>query len=243
MKATIISKSTLFAFTIAAFGFTASAQTKPYRLYVEDFSELKVSDGINVEYYCSTDSAGWAYFECDPTIADMLMFTNNKNKLNIQIASDGEKVSNIPTVRVYSMTLQKVENSGDSLVKIVRTLPVREFSGSIVGNGTLVVSDVKTHKANFAIRTGNGHVVVNGSTREANLRNVGTGKLEASGLQAEVVKCNILGTGPIDCNASVSLSVSGAGSGKVYFGGAPKTITNRSIGIKVISVDTTQVFE
>ena len=88
------------------------SQKAPYKLDVGDFSELKVTDGINVEYYSSTDSAGMAYFECEPETAQMLMFTNKKNSLNIQIASDGAVVSDLPTIRVYSMTLQKIENSG-----------------------------------------------------------------------------------------------------------------------------------
>lgn len=222
---------------------TVNAQKGLYKLDVGDFSELKVTDGINVVYNCSTDSAGWAYFECDPTTAQMLMFSNKKNSLNIQIATDGAKVENLPTIYVYSMTLQKVENSGDSLVRVAKTLPVREFKASVVGNGSLVVEDVKAHNGEFAIKTGNGHLVVNGSARKANLKNVGTGKLEASGLQAEEVKCNILGTGPIDCNSSITLTVTGAGSGKVYYGGSPSKITNRSIGVKAISVDSNQVID
>ncbi|MDE6238453.1 MAG: DUF2807 domain-containing protein [Muribaculaceae bacterium] len=236
-----LTKAIILIASVCGAVFAANAQKGMYKLDVGDFSELKVSDGINVEYYCSTDSAGWAFFECDPATAQMIMFTNKKNGLTIQIASDGAEVKELPTIKLYSMTLQKVENSGDSLVTIQRTVPVREFKGSVVGNGTLVINDVKTHKASFAVRTGNGHLVVNGTTRQASLRNVGTGKLEASGLMAEDVKCNILGTGPIDCNASVALSVSGAGSGKVFYGGTPSKISNHSIGVKVISVDTNQV--
>lgn len=234
------------AIIVAAVGtaFASSAQQKnTYKLEVGDFSELKVNDAINVDYNCSTDSAGWAYFECDSVTVQMLMFTNKNNSLTIQVASDGEVVRDLPTIKVYSMTLQKVENSGDSLVRVGRTYPVREFKGSVIGNGSLLVSDIKVHKADFAIRTGNGHLVVSGSTRKANLRNVGTGKLEASGLSAQEVKCNILGTGPIDCNASVSLTITGAGTGKVYYGGTPSKITNRSIGVKAISIDTKQVID
>lgn len=226
---------------IAGTAISVCAQKSLYKLDVGDFSEFKVTDGLNVEYNCSTDSAGWAYFECDPATAQTLMFTNKKNSLTIQIATEGEPGKDLPTIKIYSMTLQKVENAGDSLVRIGKTLPVREFKGSVVGNGTLVIEDLKTHKADLAIRTGNGHLVANGSTIEANLRNVGTGKLEASGLNAEQVKCNILGTGPIDCNASVSLTVTGAGSGKVYYGGSPGKISNRAIGVKAISVDNDQI--
>lgn len=219
------------------------SQKAPYKLDVGDFSELKVTDGINVEYYSSTDSAGMAYFECEPETAQMLMFTNKKNSLNIQIASDGAVVSDLPTIRVYSMTLQKIENSGDSTVTVCRSLPVRDFTATLIGNGSLLVSGVRAHKADVAIRTGNGHLVVTGTTRDANLKNVGTGTLEASGLKSENTKCHVLGTGPIDCNASVTLSINGAGSGKVYYGGSPSKITNRSLGIKAISVDNKQEIE
>lgn len=218
-----------------------SAQKALYKLDVGDFSELKVTDGVNVEYQCSTDSAGWAFFECDPDMAQMLMFTNNKNSLNIQVAAqDGEKVTDLPTIKVYSMTLQKVENTGDSLVRVDKTIPVREFKATLVGNGSLIIADVQCHKADASIKTGNGHLVVNGKTRTANLKNVGTGTLEASGLQAEEAKCSILGTGPIDCNASASLTITGAGSGKVYYGGTPSKISNRSIGVKAYSMDNKQ---
>lgn len=222
---------------------SAAAQKAPYKLEVGDFSELKVTDGVNVEYYCSTDSAGMAYFECEPNIAQMLMFTNKKNTLNIQIASDGAVINDLPTIRVYSMTLHKAENAGDSTVYVRRTLPVRDFTATIIGNGNLIATDIRAHKVTGAIKTGNGHLVLTGTTREANLRNVGTGALEASGLKAEDTKCHVLGTGTIDCNASIALSVAGAGSGKVYYGGIPKKLSNRSLGIKAISMDTKQEIE
>lgn len=236
-------KSTITVLALAGAMCSMSAQKSLYKLDVGDFSELKVSDGVNVEYNCSTDSAGWAFFECDPATAQMLMFTNKKNSLTIQIASDGAEVNDLPLIKVYSMTLQKVENDGDSLVTIGRTTPVREFKGYVVGNGTLVIDNLRTHKADLAIRTGSGHLVAKGSTREAKFHNVGTGKLEASGLQAEQSKCNLLGTGAIDCNASVELTVTGAGSGKVYYAGSPKKVSNRSIGVKAISVDIDQIVE
>ncbi|MBP2691121.1 MAG: DUF2807 domain-containing protein [Muribaculaceae bacterium] len=236
-----LSRLIILSMAVLAAANSASAQKSLYKLDVGDFSELKVSDAINVEYNCSTDSAGWAYFECDPATAQLLMFTNNKNKLNIQIAtSENGLPKELPTIRVYSMTLQKVENVSDSTLKVGRTLPVRDFKATLVGNGALVITNIQCHNIDASIKTGNGHLVVNGTTRRAGLKNVGTGTLEASGLKAEEVKCSILGTGPIDCNASAALTISGAGSGKVYYGGTPSKITNRSIGVKAYSMDTKQ---
>lgn len=230
----------IIAVVAATVGLQAAAQAAPYKLDVGDFSELKVSDGINVEYFSSTDSAGMAYFECEPDMARMLMFTNKKNTLTIQVATDGAAVKNLPLIRVCSMTLHKVTNSGDSTVTVCRTLPVRDFTGTLIGNGSLLVKNLRAQKSSFSIKTGNGHLVVTGTARTASLKNVGTGTLEASGLQSEETKCNVVGTGAIDCNASASLTVSGAGSGKVYYGGSPSKISNHSIGIKAISVDNKQ---
>lgn len=233
-------KKTIVVFATVAATMTLNAQKAQYKLEVGDFSELKVTDGLNVEYYASSDSVGMAYFECDKSLADMLIFTNKKNSLNIQLASDGQTIENLPTIKVYSMTLQKAENAGDSTLRVVRTLPVRDFSATIIGNGTLIVDNIQAHKTGGNIKTGSGHLVLNGKTREANLKNVGTGTIEASGLASEDTKCNIFGTGNIDCNASASLSIKGAGSGKVFYGGTPAKISNRSIGIKAISIDNKQ---
>ena len=39
------------------------------------------------------------------------------------------------------------------------------------------------------------------------------------------------------CNASESLVIFGAGSGKVYYTGSPAKVSNRTIGVKAISID------
>ena len=60
-----LAKLLTVAIAVAGAVTTANAQNGLYKLDVGDFSELKVTDGINVVYNCSTDSAGWAYFECE----------------------------------------------------------------------------------------------------------------------------------------------------------------------------------
>ncbi len=234
-------KLRLITLLFAASAWCANAETAPYKLEVKDFNELKVTDGINVVYKCSNDSAGMAFFECEPDFTRKLIFTNNKSRLQIQVDLNGEKVDNLPTIRVYSTMLDKVENSGDSTVRVSVPVAVSEFKAKVIGNGTLIVNDIRAHKVDASISTGNGHIVINGVTRRAKLSNVGTGVLEAAGLKAEDVKCNVVGTGSIDCNASERLTVVGAGSGKVFYGGTPEKITNRSLGVKAVSVDTDTV--
>jgi hypothetical protein len=216
--------------------FAVNAELHDYSLNVQDFSELTVTDAINVEYRCSADSAGWAFFTCEPSLTNMLMFSNNKDKLRIQLSNDGEVIKNLPTILVYSSTLTKLENAGDSTVTANHTASVPTLKIKVVGNGTIIAHNLNATTIDAGINTGCGHLVVSGTAKRVNLKNVGTGPVEAGGLVAEEGKCTVLGTGPIDCTISDKLSVAGAGTGKVYYNGNPQ-VTNRSLGIKAIRVD------
>lgn len=208
-----------------------------YKLEVMDFTELKVTDNINVDYHCSADSAGWAYFTCPPEVASMLLFSNNKSCLHIQVATDGNPVSDLPTLHVYSSSLAKVENASDSTLRVLSNVPVDKFSGRVVGNGTLVITNADAGRLDASIATGKGHIIINkGKARKVKLSNVGTGPIEAGGLVANSVKVMLLGTGDVDCTATENLSIYGAGSGKVYYSGNPAKVTNRSLGVKAFPV-------
>ena len=82
-------KSRLAIFATFVMGFLSAMASEPadYKLEVQDFTELKVTDNINVDYHCSADSAGWAFFTCPPEMATMLLFSNDKSCLHIQVAS------------------------------------------------------------------------------------------------------------------------------------------------------------
>lgn len=224
---------------LAALGaFTAEAQEPAdYKLEVQDFTELKVTDAINVDYHCSTDSAGWAYFTTTPDVAANLLFSNNKACLNVQLADVLPAGTPLPTLHVYSSALGKVENSADSTVRVISNVPLPSFKARVVGNGTLVVRQLRATSVDAGITTGKGHLVIsNGTAARVKLSNVGTGPLEAGGLKAQRVKVMAFGTGPIDCCATESLTVYGAGSCTVHYDGNPEKVTNRSIGVKLVEV-------
>jgi len=226
---------------IAAGTSVAAAQQQEkadYSLEVKDFTELKVTDDINVDYHCSTDSAGWAYFTTTPEISQNLLFSNHKGCLTVQVSDDliGRTVE-LPTIHVYSSVLGKVENSGDSTVRVINNLPQSSFKARVIGNGTLIVRYVRATNVDAGINTGCGHLVISsGSAARAKLSNVGTGPLEAGGLEAQRVKVMAFGTGSIDCCATESLTVYGAGSGTVHYTGKPEKITNRAIGVKLVEI-------
>lgn len=231
-------KKIIAALALIATVAVQAAEPQTYRLDVKDFGELQVVDDINVVYRSSADSAGFAVFTATPDAVSHLMFTNNKNKLKIQVNADSNKaVPALPVVTVYSNYLVSVENSGDSTVTVHSPAPGAQFKARVVGNGTLLVNNIHSTKAEGKMDTGKGHLVMSGVARAVDFRNIGTGRIEAGNLTADNGAVTILGTGPVDCAVKDELVVKGMGTGKVYVKGTPK-VKNRSLGtIKVINVE------
>ncbi len=210
-----------------------------YELEVKDFSELKVIEGINVDYKSDPDSAGRAVFTATAEQAQLLMFTNKKECLEVQLATTGAGAKDLPTVTVYSNYLTKVENTGDSTVRILNIGAGPKFKARLVGNGRLIVRDIKATQVEGSIETGNGQMVIYGKCQTAKLSSTGTGSIQADDLEATDVSIKSWGTGSIGCNVnSGNLSIVGAGSGKVYYKGKPSSIKNRSVGVKAVALTT-----
>ncbi len=219
--------------------FTVKAQSASrYELNVKDFSELTVIDGINVDYRAVPDSAGKAVFYATADLASAITFANdNRQKLEISLSESDSKVTyaNLPRVTVYSKFLTKVENRGDSTVRVMSVSSGPRFKAHLEGNGRLAVHNADATLIEGAIFTGSGVLTIDGSCTSAKLNNKGVGSIQADGLSAEIVKCVQMGPGYIGCKASSELTVIGA-AGKVYYHGNPK-VKNRSIGVKLISLD------
>ncbi len=214
-----------------------SAQTGHYAIKLQDFTELKVTDGINVDYVCAPDSAGYAVFDAVESVASRIMFSPSGSKITVQLASEDEMHPTppntpIPTVRIYSRYLSSVENDGDSLVRILSVAPGPKFKAKLMGNGRLSVRDVDFNEVNVQITTGNGTVTITGRCDTAVLGMLATGNIVADCLEAVNVKCRLTGTGTIGCNATRSLQVRGVGTGKIYYVGKPE-ISKRAPGITV----------
>ena len=61
--------------------FIAKAQGyNNYDLNIGEFSELRVLDGINVDYTCATDSAGRVFFDCQPDLASAFIFFKQRRQ-------------------------------------------------------------------------------------------------------------------------------------------------------------------
>lgn len=224
----------LFLITTTLTTAASFAQQSDYKINVADFSELTVVDGVNVDYHCNPDSAGWVVFSCEPKLASSITFNNKGGRLTIQSDADEEPIKGLPRVHVYSAELTKLENSGDSLVRVFANKEncIKNFKARQIGNGSIEVYNINATSSYFGITAGKGCLHVEGVSEKATLSNVSTGPIDASGLKATQVKCLIFGTGDVDCTPAEQLRVFGAGSGKVYYHNKPEKIANRSIGVK-----------
>ena len=229
----------LIALTAATLLMAAENDLKRYEVNVGDFSELKVLEGLNVDYKCSEDSNGFVVFNAAPDIASVIMLNNNKSCLELQISTDGIDYDNLPRITVYSRFLNKVEHDGDSLVRVLSVAPAASFRATLIGNGGLALHGISTNNFVGAIKTGNGVIAVDGKSTKAHLSIVGTGSIQADDLSANEIKCSLSGTGIIECNPASKLTVVatfGVSSGKVYYRGKPD-IKDRAPGVKILPIE------
>ena len=237
MKHLITAVAVILCAIVATGAEDSDSPVAGYALNVHDFRELTVVDGVNVDYRAVPDSAGWVYFSCIPETASCIMFNNNKDHLTIQTTADERPIEGMPLVRVYSSALRAATNSGDSLLRILKLVPTDKIRIKEMGNGTVFATGIEANTVEATVATGCGTVVVEGTARQAKLKNVGTGKLDASRLHARNGGVFVFGSGPLDCHISEKLTVYGVGPGKVRMHIKPEKLTNRSIGVKTVSAD------
>ena len=109
-------KRVLISFVvIAAVALMASSQVQLNVTQVGDFNKLSLVDDINVNYRCNPDSAGYILLTCTKELADHVIFTySSSGRLSIQVDDDLERMRDLPTITVYSKSLDEADNAGDS---------------------------------------------------------------------------------------------------------------------------------
>lgn len=218
----------------------SNAQATHRVVKLGDFTRLAVVDDINVEYRCNPDSAGLVVFDATQEVADALMFTvSNKGRLSIQVNDFYESRGNLPSLTLYSSTLDEAENAGDSVLRISQLPPLKSFKVRLLDNGKVIVRGVRASQLELQILSGKGKIIADGSCDDLSLRLVGTGEIQADNVTATNVSCRIMGTGSMGCNVNGGdLKVSGSGTGKVYYKGKPNKVTVRKLGtIKAIPME------
>ena len=236
MKKTLISMILLVATALAV-----GAQDTRYEVKVGDFTRLVLLDDINVNYRCNPDSAGLVVFNCSKEIADHLIFSlSDKKRLSIQVDDIYERKGYLPTLTMYSSSLEEVENSGDSIMRISGLPAMPQFKVVLIDNGKIIVRGIRTSQLELHILSGKGKIIADGQCDHLSVRLVGTGEIQADKVEAGSVTCRIMGTGTIGCDVhgGGELKVSGSGTGKVYYKGNPSKVTVRKLGtIKAIPME------
>ena len=235
MKKLIISAIILLSLPISI-----TAQVTLHEFKVGTFSRLALIDDINVNYRCNEDSAGIAVVTCTQNLAERLIFSTNKsNRLSIQLYNDFSELSNLPTVTIYSSSLEEVENAGDSTLRISGLPPMKAFKVRNIDSGKVIVHGVRASQLELQILSGKGKIIADGTCDDLALRLIGTGEIQADKVRATNVSCRIMGTGNIGCHVDGGdLKVSGSGTGKVYYKGQPNKVTVRKLGtIKAIPME------
>lgn len=207
---------------IAAVAMSATSQKRAYRLDVGRFDKVKITDNVNVVYKSVPDSTGMAVFEGEEEFANAFIFSNTKGNLLIQVNTEDVNNPGLPTLRIYSDYITEIENSSEFTSTIYNTVSVPSFSTKQIGNGRIFVSDIKAGTVNAHLATGNGTITITGSCDKAEFKMVGTGLIDAIGLEATDVKCRILGTGEITCWPGKKLDVRGIGTTNILYKGNPE---------------------
>ena len=219
---------------------TVCAQGTRHEVKVGNFSRLVLLDDINVNYRCNADSAGMVVFTCPQEVANHLIFSlSDKGRLSIQVDDEYERQGNLPTLTLYSSSLDEVENSGDSTMRVSGLPPMKSFKVRLTDNGKLIVRNVRTSQLELQLLSGKGTIIADGICDQLSVRLIGTGEIQADKVEAGSVTCRIMGTGSIGCDVhGGELKVSGSGTGKVYYKGNPSKVTVRKLGtIKAIPME------
>lgn len=216
----------------------AGAAVHPYHLQFDEFHELKVVDGVNVDYICDKEKAGRIEFEADSSVASAVMFNPGKGKLTISLATRDTVYTNLPTVRVYSSYLSSVKNEGDSTVRVIAPAPCPEFQATLIGNGRLIVRDLEATEVKAKIAAGHGSIILTGNVTVAKLSTIGgASDIQADALKSKECSASVTGTGAITCWATGKLSYGGAGSGKISYRGHPEISKKFLSKVKLIPLD------
>lgn len=204
-----------------------------YEVRINDIDQLYVNNDITVDYHCRPDSAGYVIFYTTKEKAGYILFDDNgRGRLSVQSDVDCPQGESLPHVSVYSSSLTKVLNSGDSLVVVNDSITAPKFTAILIGNGRLSVHNVSASNIDASLRSGHGQLIISGNCTTAKLSLVGTGTIQADRLNAVNGKASVVGTGTIGCSFSESLTIMGMGSGNVFYRSKPDKIKNRGMGIK-----------
>lgn len=222
MKRLNILTATLAIFVSTAFAAPRDEEMKEYSVEVGQFTAIKLQDNVNVVYRCNPDSTGMVYYKGVEDFANAFIFSNNGKQLKIQVNTEDVGKVGMPTLYVYSDFLERVSNYSEYNITVENPAPCPIFTATLVGNGSVSVSGIKSTEVKGKITAGGGTITLEGNCGKATLQMTGAGVIQADQLKAGEVNCKIFGGGSIGCDPIRELIVKGIGSTKIYYRGEPQ---------------------
>lgn len=213
----------------------SSACAEEYLYNVGPFDRISVRGDIDVVYRSVPDSVGIAVFNSDTDLSDAFDVTCAKGKLSIKENLNHDHKAPLPVIYVYADFLKNIDYEGNGTLDATLSANAPTLAIKLIGNGKILCQGIRCTDLKASIDTGNGQIVLGGKCDEAKFNLTGSGVLQADNLDAETVKCNVLGTGTIGCSPAVALDVRGIGTTKIYYSGDP-TI-KKSGGAKLIRLN------
>lgn len=228
---------------VSVIALTAAAETQT--LKVDRFQKVRVLGPVNVDCIYMPDSVG--YIIVDAPASHQISWveastSGDKLKLHLRLPDEMRQgvapvPADLPSVRIYTNYLTEVSNEGDSIVRVITSTNVPSFTARLIGNGYLSVRGIDTEKLKVELLTGRGTIAVHGKAEQENIALAGVGTIEADGVESQTVKVKLAISGNVGVWAKEKLTVTGTGSGTVFFKGTPEIIKKLALGIKLQPID------
>ncbi len=206
----------LFTALLTAGTFYSQAQQTESPL--QDFSKVELRGSVKVKLKVA-DRNAIAFEDGNP--ANTVSWEMEGNTLEIDGAGN--------TATLYVKNISNIEVSGTSSIKSEDTLRGDNLTMEISGSGSMeLVLSATSVKADIS---GVGKMELKGKAQTLKADISGSGKLFASKLETQNTTIDISGTGIATLNASENLDASITGTGKVYYKGTPKNVTQNITGL------------
>ena len=191
MMKQMIKRGLIYFVLVIAATLAASAQVNHHSVKVGNFTRLVVTDDIHVNYRCNPDSAGWVTFDATQAVADDLMFSlSNNGRLSIQVNDLKEHQSDLPTLTIYSSSLDEAENAGKCTLRIDGLPAMKSFKVRLIDNGKVIARGITASKLELQILSGKGKIIADGSCDDLSLKLIGTGEIQADKVTATSTAAN-----------------------------------------------------
>lgn len=193
-----------------------------------EFDELEVSGDFKVTLYPSDEYK--VIVEAEENLQPYILVEEEGDRLKIRMKNHiNIRSTRGIKVKVFTKTLKRVEMAGSGAVQSGGLLENENgMQVTIAGSGDANL-EVKTPEMKASIG-GSGKVVLRGKTRNLKVSIAGSGDYQGDQFMSEDAEINIAGSGNARVYASMILNISIAGSGDVYYYGAPKSIKKSIAG-------------